>query len=262
MAFVSGNIIASQRDILGLPVCDLGWADAFALAEEIATMSFGQSVIAFLDTENGNRMMRDAEYRAVLQRQAVLPGGDGVDIASRLLHGRSFPANLDSAFFVPALLTYLSRPMRIALVGGDPVTLVQAAETLRRHAPWHDILPIAESAIDAAPPDQIMDRVRMANADILIVALEDPAQEIWIDRHVGPGDARLVLSAHGLFGTLTSGVRQAPIPARKRRFDSLTRFLHAPNLAGPLFLYQALRYRLVGSFATHNPASTAKAGSL
>lgn len=262
MAFVSGNIIASQRDILGLPACDLGWADAFALAEEIATMPFGQSVIAFLDTENGNRMMRDAEYRAVLQRQAVLPGGDGVDIASRLLHGRSFPANLDSAFFVPALLTYLSRPMRIALVGGDPVTLVQAAETLRRHAPWHDILPIAERAIDGTPPDQIMERVRVANADILIVALEDPAQEIWIDRHVGPGDARLVLSARGLFGTLTGGVRQAPIPARKRRFDSLSRFLHAPNLAGPLFLYHVLRYRLVGPFAARNPASTVKAGSL
>lgn len=262
MAFVSRNIIASQRDILGLQVCDHGWADAFALADEIATMPFGQNVIAFLDAENGNRMMRDAEYRAVLQRQTVLPGGDAVDITSRLLHGNSFPANIDSASFVPALLTYLSRPMRIALVGGDPATLMQAAESLRRHAPWHDILPIAESAIDAAPPSQIMDRVRMANADILIVALEDSAQEIWIDRHVGPGDARLVLSAHGLFGTLTGGVRQAPIPARKRRFDSLTRFLHAPNLAGPLFLYHALRYWLASSFTARNPASTAKAGSL
>jgi hypothetical protein len=48
MNLVSGNITASQRDILGLPVCDLGWAEAFAFAEEVATMPFGQSVIAFI----------------------------------------------------------------------------------------------------------------------------------------------------------------------------------------------------------------------
>ena len=259
MAFVSGNIIAAQRDILGLPVCDLGWADAFALAEEIATMPFGQSVIAFLDTENGNRMMRDGEYRAVLQRQAVLPGEDGVDIASRLLHGRGFPATLDSTAFVPALLTYLSRPMRVALVGSDPATLKPTTDTLRRHTPWHDILPIAAGGFDTAT---LTWGLHAAKADILIVALDDPAQEIWIDRHVGPGHARLVLSARNLFRALSGGARHGPITMRRRRLDRLAGFLRAPNLADPLFLYHVLRYRLAGSPTARRAASTAKAGSL
>ena len=50
MNLFSGNTIsASQRDILGIPVCDLGWADAFAFAEQVACMPFGQTVIAFLN---------------------------------------------------------------------------------------------------------------------------------------------------------------------------------------------------------------------
>ena len=262
MAFVSGNIIASQRDILGLPVCDLGWADAFTFAEEVAGMPFGQSVIAFLDAENGNRMVRDAEYRAVLQRQIVLPDGEGVDIASRLFHGRSFPANMSGASFVPALLTYMARPMRVALVGGDAATLGQAVETLRRHAPWHDILPIADGGFAPAQSDEIMERVRAAKADILIVAMDGPAQETWIDRDVGPGHARLVLSVRGLFATLTAGVPRAPVGVRRRRLAGLSRFMRAPNLAAPLFLYHILRYRLSSVSATRGSAATAKAGSL
>jgi hypothetical protein len=147
MNLMSGNIVASQRDILGLPVCDLGWAEAFAFAEEVATMPFGQSVIAFINAGNANLMMRDPEYRAVLERQIVLPDGHGVDIASMLFHGRKFPANLTGTDFVPALLTYLSRPMRVAMIGAQQETLIQAAENFRRHAPWHTFLPISDGLL-------------------------------------------------------------------------------------------------------------------
>ncbi|WP_411033979.1 WecB/TagA/CpsF family glycosyltransferase [Shinella sp. BYT-45] len=263
MTLVSGNIAASQRDILGLPVCDLGWADAFALAEEMATMPFGQSVIAFLNAGSANRMMRDPEYRAVLERQIVLPDGAGIDLASRLLHGRKFPANLSGMTFVPALLTHISKPMRVALIGGQHVALMGAAEELRRHTPWHDILPIADGAFDPARSDAIMERVRAANIDILLVAMGSPAQEKWIDRHVGPGHARLVLSVGGLFDALTYGTHRAPRGAGKRRLGWLDRFMRQPNLAAPLFLYHVLRYKLSGMTASRGgTAVAAKAGSL
>jgi exopolysaccharide biosynthesis WecB/TagA/CpsF family protein len=251
MAFVSGNIVASQRDILGLPVCDLGWADAFAFAEEIATMPFGQSVIAFLNAENGNRMMQDAEYRTVLERQIVLPDGQGIDIASRLFHGKPFPENLSGTAFVPALLTYLSRPMRIALIGGEKATLTRAAEALRRHTPWHDILPIADGAFDPAQSDTVMERVRMANVDILVVDMGSPAQEKWIDRHVGPGHARLVLSVAGLFDALANENDGAPLPARRPRLEWLSRFVRKPN-----------RDKLSGMRPARGMVATAKAGTL
>ena len=241
MAFVSSHIVASQRDILGLPVCDLGWADALAFAEEVAAMPFGQSVIAFLNAANGNRMMRDAQYRAALRRQIVLPDGDGLDLAARLLHGSTFPANPGGAAFVPALLTYIARPMRVALIGGDAVSLRRAAEALRRHAPWHAILPVADGAFDPAQSDAVMERVRAVKADILIVAMDSPAQEKWIDRHVGPGHARLVLSVEGLFEALCQ-------PRQRRR---------KPDLAAPLFLYPVLRHKLA---AMQGP-ETAKAGA-
>ena len=65
--FPGTSIIASQRMILDMPVCDFGWADAFAFADEIASLPIGQTVISFLNANNANLMMRDPEYRAALK---------------------------------------------------------------------------------------------------------------------------------------------------------------------------------------------------
>lgn len=260
MNLVSGAIAAPQRDILGLPVCDLGWADAFAFAEEVATMPFGQSVIAFIDAGNAALMIRDPEYRAVLERQVVLPDGDGVAIASGM-------APLTGATFVPALLTYIARPMRVALIGARSETLARAADNLRRHAPWHAFLPIADGHFERDQSDAIMERVRAANVDILLVSMGSPAQEKWIDRHVGPGHARLVLSLGPLFETLAGDTPPVPQAVRRLRLGGLYRLMRDPSRmprhrARIALAYHRLRYRLSGSMTARDDGHVAKAGSL
>lgn len=268
MNLVSGNIVSAHRDILGLPVCDLGWADAFAFAEEVASMPFGQTVIAFINANNANLMMRDGEYRAVLERQVVFPDGHGVDIASMLFHGRKFPANLNGTDFVPALLTYITKPMRIALIGTRPSTLKRATENFRRHAPWHEFIPISDGFFDRAKSDEIMEQVRDADVDILLVAMGSPAQEKWIDRHVGPGHARLVLSVGALFDFVAGDVRRAPLAIRKLRLEWLYRLVQEPKrlwrryvIGNPLFLYHVMRYKLSGMVVKRALDETAEAGT-
>lgn len=268
MNLVSGNIVTAQRDILGLPVCELSWADSFTFAEEVATMPFGQTVIAFINANNANLMMRDPEYRAVLERQVVFPDGHGVDIASMVFHGRKFPANLNGTDFVPALLTYITKPMRVALIGTRAKTLQRATENFRRHAPWHEFIPISDGFFDRAKSDEIMEQVREANIDILLVAMGSPAQEKWIDRHVGPGHARLVLSVGALFDFVAGDVRRAPLGIRKLRLEWLYRLVQEPKrlwrryvIGNPLFLYHVMRYKLSGMVVKRPVDETAEAGT-
>jgi exopolysaccharide biosynthesis WecB/TagA/CpsF family protein len=258
---MSGNIVTSQRDILGLPVYDLGWAEAFAFAEEVATMPFGQSVIAFLNASNASLMMQDPDYRAVLKRQVVLPEGQGLDLASIALHGRRFPTHMTGTDFVPALLTYICRPMRVALIGGQSAALMRVAEGLRRHTPWHEFVPIADGTFDRSDSDAVMERVREANVDILLVSMGSPAQEKWIDRHVGPGHARLVLSVGGLFDAVAEAQQRSLASHGKPRRLGVHRL--ARGLANPLFLFHVLRYRLSGMKVEQRGSTRmAKAGSL
>ncbi|QRM56814.1 WecB/TagA/CpsF family glycosyltransferase [Sinorhizobium sp. BG8] len=219
----------------------------------MASMPFGQTVIAFLNANNANLMMRDPEFRAVLQRQMILPDGHGVDIASLIFHGERFPANLNGTDFVPALLTYIDKPKRVAMIGARPDTLKRAAESLRRHAPWHEFIPIADGYFDPTQSDAVMKEVRRAAPDILLVAMGSPMQEKWIDRHVGPGHARLVISVGALFDFLSGDVPRAPKRMRRLRLEWLFRLLIEPSrlwkryvIGNPLFLYHVIRHRLKG----------------
>jgi exopolysaccharide biosynthesis WecB/TagA/CpsF family protein len=265
---VPGTVVPARRDILGLDICDLGWGDALAFAEERATMPFGQSIIVFANTDNAHRMMRDADYRAVLSRQTVLPEDRGIDLAARLLHGQRFRARLTGTDFVPALLTYISKPMRIALVGGHTATLKRAAEMLNRHAPWHSILPIADGAFDRGQSDAMMERVGAANADILLVSMDRPAQEKWIDQHVGPGHARLVLGVGHLFETLSGETQSARPSTRKFGLGWLSlpprsaSRMRDSGPVNPLFLYHLLRYKFSGAKIGRTRPEMSKAGSL
>ncbi|KQY26248.1 WecB/TagA/CpsF family glycosyltransferase [Rhizobium sp. Root482] len=254
MNFAPGNpISASQRMILGLPVCDFGWADAFIFADEVASLPIGQTVISFLNANNANLMMKDDDYRDVLNRHLVLPDGHGIDIASWLFHGKAFPANLNGTDFVPALMTYMTTPRRVAMIGSHPKILERAAENFRKHAPWHEFIPVADGYFDMERSDEVMARVRALKPDILLVAMGSPKQEKWIDRHVGPGHARLVISVGALFDFMAEEVPRASAAVRRLRLEWLHRLILEPRrlwrrylLGNPLFIYNILRYKLAG----------------
>ncbi|WP_275788923.1 WecB/TagA/CpsF family glycosyltransferase [Pararhizobium gei] len=243
-------IAASQRLIFNLPVCDFDWADAFAFAERTVSRGVGQTIVSFLNANNANLMMRDPEYRAVLSRHLVLPDGHGVDIASWLFHGDRFPANLNGTDFVPALMTYLTTPRRIAMIGARPDTLYRAAENFREHAPWHEFITVADGYLDDARSREAMARVRAFQPDILLVAMGSPKQEKWIDRYVGPGHARLVISVGALFDFVAGGIPRASPTIRRLRLEWLYRLVLEPRrlwrryiLGNPLFIYHVLRHK-------------------
>lgn len=243
----------SRRLVLGMPVADFGWANAFAFSAEALSRPSGQTILAFLNAHNANLMMRDGEYREVLGRQTVFPDGHGVDIASYLFHGSMFPANLNGTDFVPALLTYVERPLRVAMIGARPKVLARAAENFRKHAPWHAFLPVSDGFFDRERSREILADVRALKADILLVAMGSPGQEKWVDAHVGPEDARLVITVGALFDFVAQEFPRAPKFLRRLRLEWFFRLAMEPRrmwrryiLGNPLFLFHVLRHKLSG----------------
>lgn len=245
--------VLSRRPILGVPVADFGWENAFAFASDALSRSTGQTVLAFLNANNANLMMRDDEYRQALSRQVVFPDGHGVDIASYLFHGSTFPANLNGTDFVPALLTYVERPLRVAMIGARPEVLARAAENFRAHAPWHAFLPVSDGFFERERSPQVLADVRALNADLLLVAMGSPGQEKWVDAHVGPQDARLVITVGALFDFVAGQFPRAPKVLRRLRLEWFFRLLIEPRrmwrryvIGNPLFLCHILRHKLFG----------------
>lgn len=242
-------VFSSHREILGLPICDLGWADAFTFVNALAEVPVGQTVISFMNAHNANVMFKDRAYREALDRHLVLPDGIGVDIASMVAHGAPFPANLNGTDFVPSLLTYMTRPKRIGLIGARPEILLRAAQNFEAHAPWHEIIPLHHGYFHEDQSAEILAEAARLKLDILIVAMGTPRQEKWIDHYIRPEHARLVLGVGALFDFVAGEVPRAPMFVRKMRVEWFYRFLQEPRrlagryfIGGPVFLWHVMAH--------------------
>ncbi len=141
-----------------------------------------------------NPRMRAAYARASLSL------ADGMPLlwASRLM-GQPLPAKVSGSDFVPVLLERAAqRGWRVYFLGGAPGVAALARDKLREGLPDLRVVGVEAPRIDVdGPPAQraeIVERVRAAKADIVLVALGAPKQEIWIDQ------ARADLRPAVLFG--------------------------------------------------------------
>lgn len=239
-----------RRSILDIDVVELDWPEALAFAAG-AVDGRDQSVFAFLNANNANLAMRDSAFFDVLKHSIVLPDGVGVDIASVAFHGRRFPANLNGTDFVPALLTYITAPKRVGLVGARPDVLAQVTKAFSRHAPWHSFIPIEDGFFDRSRSVDVGERIAAARPDILLVAMGSPEQEMWVAQNIGREHGQLVISVGALFDFVSQTVPRAPLWMRQSRIEWLFRLWVEPSrlwrryiLGNPVFLFHVLRHRL------------------
>ncbi|OLP45930.1 WecB/TagA/CpsF family glycosyltransferase [Rhizobium oryziradicis] len=242
--------LARKKNMFGVDVFDLSWASALSLMAQYAATHDAHAKVSFLNANNVNILLQDDAYFEVLAHHLVLPDGIGMDMAAKLLDGDAFAANLNGTDFIPALLTYMETPRRIGLLGAKPGVLAGAIANFRKHTPWHQFIPVADGYFDADELPVILERLKEADIDILLVAMGTPLQEKWIEEHINQSHARLVFGVGALFDFVSGTVPRAPVWMRKLRCEWLYRLALEPTrlwrryiIGIPVFLSHVLRFK-------------------
>lgn len=119
---------------------DMDWENALDLAESLARAPAGQSSLSFLDIRLVIRCLVNPAVRASVSRHLLLPSGglwSGLLLAS--LGMRKQATRFSSDNFIPALLTRASEKLHVAVFAEDAEVSVAVADSLRQHAPWHNV---------------------------------------------------------------------------------------------------------------------------
>lgn len=243
-----------HRDILGIRVAALGWAQALDELKRTIEGNGPQRIFNFLNANNANLAMRNSRYRQGLSKSEVLPDGVGVDIASRALHGTAFPANLNGTDFIPALLVHTEKPLKVALIGARPDILERATVNFGTATPWHEFVAVSDGYFDKNDSSKVLADLSAVNPDITLVAMGSPSQEIWIDSNIGQGHGRVVFGVGALFDFVSGAVPRAPEFFRNLRLEWVWRLILEPSrlwrryiLGNPVFLFHLLRYKVLGA---------------
>jgi alpha-1,3-mannosyltransferase len=239
--------LVSTQKIFGVEVTSCNLDLACDLIEaRIAERS--PTRIAFLNANLSLLASEHADLREALDGFIVFNDGIGIDIANRILNGSAFPANLNGTDLVPHLLSRARRPLRIFLLGAKPEILQKAVAAVRQRWPHHSVVGQVDGYFTASQEPIIRQAILDARPDVILVAMGNPKQELWIAQNV-PYCAPCALGIGALFDFMTGEVRRAPHWVRAIRFEWVFRLILEPRRLWRRYLIGNARF-LAHVFAT------------
>jgi alpha-1,3-mannosyltransferase len=224
----------STRSILDVPIQATNKRGAFVLLERSLNRG-SRDIVAFGNANLLNLARRDGDVRDALRRFIILNDGIGADIASRVLFGSKFPENLNGTDFVPYFLSRLRPGVRIFLLGGRPGVTERAASALLERYPQHEVVGVRHGYGDIRSPE-LLGAIRSLTPDLILVALGNPAQELWLARHFDATGCALGIAVGALFDFMAGEYSRAPRWIRSVRLEWVYRLALEPRRLASRYL--------------------------
>ncbi len=185
--------------------------------------------VAFANANTLNLTNRSEFFRIGLSDFLVYNDGIGIDIASRIWYGRDFPENLNGTDLVPFYLDGTRHAFRIFLLGAEQEVVSAVADELGARFPRHLVVGYQHGFFEPSETPRIRDRIKSLQADMVIVALGSPKQEIWIAENAQATGAVLLVAVGGLFDFVSGRAARAPLWMRRWRLEWVYRLGREPR---------------------------------
>ncbi len=169
-----------------------------------------------------------------------LAEGMGIHIGAGMT-GQKLRQRIPGVDFVLDLMSIAAKEQKkVFLFGGQPEHIVErAAEQLVHEYPGLSVVGIeagARGSWTKLQDQRIVERIHMAQPDILLVAMGAPKQELWIDKHrAALHNVSIAIGVGRTFEYLAGTIKRAPKFVRSAGFEWLHTYLTAAKYYQPQF---------------------------
>jgi N-acetylglucosaminyldiphosphoundecaprenol N-acetyl-beta-D-mannosaminyltransferase len=211
-----------------------------AVNELLAVLEAPQRASHYVVTPNTDHIVMlqsDAAFReAYVNAFLVLADGKPVVLASRLL-GTPLPETVPGSDLVPALLTGISAkkiPVKVFLFGAGPGVALKAKEHI--HAQWGNSIRVVGATSpafgfehDAEASASHAREIAQSGADILLIGVGAPKQELWAFSHRAQLNVKLVLCVGATIDFLAGEKKRSPLWMQKTGLEWFYRMCQEPK---------------------------------
>jgi len=154
--------------------------------------------------------------------------------AARLLR-RPIPGRVTGSDLVPALFQSTAErgPLRVFLLGAASGVGERAAANVARQWPQVEIVGVYSPPLgferSEAENAEILDRIRQARPDVLVVGLGAPKQELWVHQHRDQIAAPVALCVGATIDFLAGEKKRAPRWMQRAGLEWLHRMASEPR---------------------------------
>jgi len=234
--------------LLGVEINNVTMSQALQKIIECAQGNTKQS-FAFVNADCLNRAKNNPAYSRVLSRQSmVFADGSGIRVAG-LMRGINVAGNVNGTDIFPLICEAASeKGLSIYLLGSAQGVADTVAKNMVRQYPALKIAGTRDGYFGPAETDHVIAEINVSSADILLVALGAPSQEMWIETNRSNLSPSVAIGVGGLFDFYSGRISRAPLWMRETGFEWVWRFIQEPSrmwrryfLGNPLFLYRCWR---------------------
>ncbi len=237
--------------ILNVPVACLSVIEALAEVDRLYREE-APTFVAYANAHTLNLASEDPRYRTVLRKAGVvLNDGIGLDLAARM-YGRRFPTNLNGSDFNTRILVLAAeRGWPVFFLGARPGVAEGAARRLQEYIPDLEVVGTCSGYIRPNLDYKVAEEIRVSGAEILMVAMGNPLQELWLDEYLPQTGAHLGVGVGAFFDFASGTVARAPRWMNRVGAEWLYRLGREPRrlwrrylLGNPVFLARVAKERL------------------
>jgi N-acetylglucosaminyldiphosphoundecaprenol N-acetyl-beta-D-mannosaminyltransferase len=178
----------------------------------------------------------------------VFGDGTGVRWAARAQGIRLYD-NLVGTDLVPEFFAATAgEGFRYFLLGATASTIQRAAATAENRFPGWELAGCHHGYVqEDSAAKEVIEQINASGADVLLVGMGNPLQEMWIHRHLNELRVPLAIGVGGLFDHWAGNIQRAPKWVRKLGYEWLQLLLQQPHkwrrylLGNPKFVYRMLK---------------------
>jgi beta-1,4-glucosyltransferase len=179
---------------------------------------------------NTNFIVKCQAHKDVMSNEntIIVNDGIGIDIATWLIHRKTFIENLNGTDFSPLFLQSLGTEARVFLMGAKPGIAQRAAECLRTEYQVN-VVGVRNGYDEAKNTSELIDAINSSNANVILIAMGNPYQEEWILRNRQHLNTRVLMGVGALFDFLAGDKARAPALVQKMRLEWFYRLCLEPS---------------------------------
>lgn len=188
--------------------------------------------------------------RILLEADLVVPDGIGVVIASKILKGEVLPERVAGFDMTQNTMKQaVEKGYKYYFFGSKPGVADMAAENMRKTYPGIQIVGYRDGYFKEEDIPAIIEDINKSEANILLVALGAPRQELWIDKYKDQiPHVKVAIGVGGSLDGMAGTVKRAPVIYQKLGLEWFYRLVKQPTRAKrmlvlPQFILKVIKER-------------------
>ncbi len=236
-----------QIRLLGIRIDRLSMSEAVARLQKLVE---SEGWVCTPDTTALLRAQSDPRLKEIYaEADLVTPDGTGIVWASRVL-GAALPERVSGIDLLERFFALPRRtPLRVFLLGAAPGVAAEAGLRLQQRFSL-EIVGVHHGYFAAAETERILEQIRSAQPDLLLVGMGMPRQEFWLKAQREQLRGMVLMGVGGCFDVWSGRLHRAPLCWQRLGLEWAYRVLQEPHRLArvsviPLFVLEIWALRLL-----------------